>query len=402
MGGEDASSETVLIPTGYDPGSYPCIRSLSKRDVYTLVASENEDALEFDSRFCDERTVLPSPHDLQAYRDALLELATRSDVRTIIPVREEDIYLLSKYRERFEKHVSLAVPSLDALERVHDRKQLFDAAADAGVPIPETRLLSEVDDWDPELIIKSRYNLLAEDWVDGYDANAIEEVKTVEHVRPGEKPDVTALREEMKHDPIVQEFVPTSDEYMVAAIYDHGEPLATFQHRQIRGNSYTGGGSVYRESIYNEELEAVARTLLDHLDWHGLACIEYMKDERTGEFKLTEINPRMWQSLPFSVRAGADFPHYYWQLATGTPEEIDTGPEPGYEVGTGSHLLYGEFGYLLSVLRDESPHVPKPSLVGATIDLLWSCYEHPNFDYLRLDDPRPFVSGVKHMLSPRS
>ncbi|WP_158055583.1 carboxylate--amine ligase [Halorussus halophilus] len=402
MTGEDAQRDAVLIPTGYQPGSYPCLRSLGKRGVYTLVASETEDAPEFKSRFCDERGVLPSPDDSQAYRDALLGLAARPDVRTILPIREVDVYLLSKYRERFGKHVSLAVPPVAVLERVHDRKQLFDAAADAGVPIPETQLLSDVDDWSPELIIKSRYNLLCEDRIDGYRPGTVEEIKAVEHVRPGEKPDVAALRAQMKHDPIVQEFVPTSDEYMFAAIYDHGEPLATFQHRQIRGTSYTGGGSVYRESIYDEELESVGRTLLDHLDWHGLACIEYMKDARTGEFKLTEINPRMWQSLPFTVRVGADFPYYYWLQATGDSDRIDIGPEPGYEVGTGSHLLYGEVGYLLSVLRDESPHVQRPSLVGAAMAVLASCYKHPHFDYLRLDDPGPFVSGVGHMFSKLS
>jgi len=50
------------------------------------------------------------------------------------------------------------------------------------------------------------------------------------------------------------------------------------------------------------------RDLLDWLDWHGLACIEYIGDADTGEFVLVEINPRMWQSLAGAVAAGADFP----------------------------------------------------------------------------------------------
>jgi hypothetical protein len=105
----------------------------------------------------------------------------------------------------------------------------------------------------------------------------------------------------------------------------------------------------------------------------------------------------MYQSLPFTVRAGADFPYHYWLVATGRADRV----EPGYEVGTGSHLLYGELGYLLSVLRDDSPHVERPSLAGTAWEILSSCYEHPNFDYLRLDDPGPFLQGVRHMLSTR-
>ncbi|MFC4550103.1 MULTISPECIES: carboxylate--amine ligase [Halorussus] len=402
MAGKAGERESVLIPTGYDPAAYSCLRSLAERGIYTIVASENDDAPEFASRFCDETAVLPSPHDdLLAYKDALVGLTARPDVKTVIPIREEDAYVFAKYREAFEEHASLVTPDLETLERVHDRKQLFEAADRAGAPIPETRLLSGVDDWTPELIIKSRYNLLTDEWGGSGSPRRAEEVKTVKHLEPGETPDLDAVREEMKHEPIVQEFVPKDGEYMFGGIYDHGEPLATFQHRQIRGNSYTGGGGVYREAMYDPELEQVARDLLSELDWHGLACIEYMRDAETGEYKLTEINPRMWQSLPAAVRAGADFPHYYWLQATGQADEIDAGPHPGYEVGSSSHLLYGEVGHLLSVLRDESPHVERPSLVGTAWEILSSCYHRPNFDYLRADDPGPFVQGVGHMFSKR-
>jgi len=199
----------------------------------------------------------------------------------------------------------------------------------------------------------------------------------------------------MEHDPIVQEFIPKDGEYMFAALYDHGEPLATFQHRQIRGNSYTGGGGVYRESIYDPELEAVARDLLDELDWHGLACIEYMRDARTGQYVLTEINPRMWQSLPSTVQAGADFPYYYWLLANGRADEIDH----EYETGVGTHLLYGELGYLLSILREDSPHVERPSVTRTAGEILASVFTEPNFDYLSLDDFGPFLTGLKRKIS---
>ena len=390
----DGNRESVLIPTGYDPASYPSVRSLGGRGIHTIVASQYDDVPAAASRFCDETAVLPAPDDdLLAYRDALLGLAARPDVKTIVPIRPEDTYVFSKYEDEFEEYVSLVTPPMDVLRRAHDRILLAEAAERAGVPIPETRLMEEVDDWSEELIIKSRYNLLADEYVD-CEPNRSEIVKTVKHLRPGETPDFAAIRGEMKHDPIVQAFVPIEDEYMFAGLYDHGEPLATFQHKQIRGNSYTGGGGVYRESCYIEELERVARDLLAELNWHGLACIEYMQDAETGEFKITEINPRMWQSLPATVRMGADFPWWYWLQANGRADEI----EPGYELGVGSHLLYGELGYFLSILNEESPLVEKPKLRHAAWEILASCYEQPNFDYLRLDDPGPFVRGVLHLL----
>lgn len=383
----------VVIPTGHEAQSYVCVRSLSERGVRTIVASEKEAVPAAASRYCDESVDLPPPKaDLLAYRDALLELAERETIETIIPVRPEDGYVLSRYREEFEEHVSLPVPSFDQLRTVHDRLRLAEAAEAAGVPVPETRRLSDVDDWGPDLIVKSRYNLVVDDYVDHLDPGESAVVKAVKHLQPGAEPDPGAIREEYQHDPVVQEFVPYDEEYMFAGLYDHGEALATFQHHQIRGNSYTGGGGVYRRSTDIPELDAVADDLLSHLNWHGLACIEYMRDERTGEFVLTEINPRMWQSLPSTVRAGVDFPGYYWLQAMDRANEID----PDYEIGVGSHLLHGELGYLLSILTDDSPLVQRPSLAGTAWEIAASCLSEPHFDYLNLDDPGPFFQGLRN------
>jgi predicted ATP-grasp superfamily ATP-dependent carboligase len=386
---------SMLIPTGFDAGSYTSVRSLARLDVGTIIGSEHDDVPAAASRFCDEFVRLPSPtEDLLAYRDALVGVAARPEVRTIAPLRPQDPYVFAKYADRFEPYVSLVTPPMETLRTVHDRVRLVEAAEEAGVPAPETQLLSEVESWDEERIIKSRYNLLVDEYLPEWSPRDVATVKSVRHVRPGETPDVDEIEAEMKHEPIVQEYVRSSGEYVFGALYDHGEAVSTFQHRQIRGDSYTGGGGVYRESIADPELEAVGTQLLDHLDYHGLACIEYMRDADTGEYVLTEINPRMWQSLPCAVEAGADFPAHYWLLATGRGEEI----EPGYEVGVGSHLLYGELGHLLSIITDDSPFVEAPSLVGTAAEIAMSCYRMPNFDVLKFDDPRPFLRGVRHAI----
>lgn len=389
-----ADRYAVLIPASPLPHSYACARSLSERGVHTIVAAEDERLPTFASQFCDESVIVPSARDdLIAYKDALLGIAARPDVRTIVPIRPQDPYVLATYREEFDRYVDIVVPGAEALETVHDRIQLAQAAERAGVAMPETRPLDAVDDWEPELIVKSRYNLLASEYVDSYAPEESEIVKTIKHLQPGEKPDIDSIREEMGHTPIVQEYVRSSDEYVFGALYDHGEPLATFQHRQIRGNSYTGSGGVFRKTVHDPELEEAGRTLLDELDWHGLACVEFMEDAETGEFKVAEINPRMWQSLACAVHAGADFPYWYWLQGGGRPDLV----EPGYETDVGSHYLYGEAEHLLSVLRKDSPLVEKPSLAGTAWEIAKSCYETPNFDYLRFDDPGPFVREARNV-----
>jgi len=388
----------ALIPTGHDTQGYTCVQSLARLGVGTIIASEVPNVPAGTSRYCRECISVADPREnLLEYRDDLLDIAERPSVRTVIPIRPEGAYLLSRYRDQFEAVTNPFVPSFERFRSAVDRVRLVEAAADAGVPVPPTTTLGAVEEWSTQQVVKSRYNVLAAGVSPGIDPSDIAVEKQLTHLDAGEAPDAAALYERMGHEPIVQEYVPSSSEYMIGALYDHGEPLAMFQHRQIRGDSYTGGGGVYRESVAIPELEAVARALLDELDWHGLACIEYMRHEETGEFVLTELNPRMWQSLPSTVRAGADFPQYYWLAATGRRDRID----PEYDLGVGSHSLHGELRHLLSIVRTDSPIVAKPSVKRRAWEILASCLREPNFDYFALDDPRPFVQGAWNELSGR-
>ncbi|MFR9721695.1 hypothetical protein ACL00X_20535, partial [Aeromonas diversa] len=77
-------------------------------EVISSVSSQyfDRNAPAFRSKYCDETLLITSPHEsLTGYRDALLSLAERPDVGAIIPVREEDIYVLAKYRAEFAAHI---------------------------------------------------------------------------------------------------------------------------------------------------------------------------------------------------------------------------------------------------------------------------------------------------------
>lgn len=408
--------ESVIVPAVDVPSSFVTLRSLHERGVHTIAVSERDDPEVFCSRYCDEAIRVPSPaRSTVDYRDALLELAARDDVRTIVPVREEDIYVLSRYKAAFADHVETPFPDFETLRKVQDRKQLFEVATEAGVPVPETTLLTECTDWSRPKIVKGRYSILADayreapqavgkrgvrgDGEGGATETGLTNPPKTQYLPPGERPDVAELREQAGHVPVVQEYLPDTDEYSFCAMYDRGEVLATFQHRQIRGFSYSGGTSAFRKSVSEPDLEAEGLALLNALDWHGPADVEFKRDRRTGEFKLMEVNPRFWSSVPFAVQSGADFPWYYWLVATGRGDRI----EPGYEVGLGGHLLVGEISYLRSVMREDVPLVERPSLAVALATVLASFVRYPRFDYADRTDPCPFlryaynelVSGVR-------
>ncbi|WP_121744945.1 carboxylate--amine ligase [Natronorubrum halophilum] len=391
-----AGNGSVVVPGISAPSTVACVRSLGRRGIRTIVVSSDETTPAFQSKYCDEAVRVPSPHDdLVAYKDALRSLAMRPDVRTIIPVREPDVYVLSKYRDEFAEYVRTPWPTFETLARAQDRMRLFDAAETAGVAAPETALFTTAPDQERQWIVKPRYTILGDEYVDEYTPETCVSPPSTRYLESCHGATAEDVHVEMKHVPLVQEYVSTTEEYGFFALYDEGKPLATFQHRQRRGYSYAGGPSAFRESVDIPALEESGLALLDELDWHGLAMVEFLRDDETGEFKLMEVNPRFWSSLPFSVQTGADFPYYYWLLANGQRDRIDH----SYRPGIGGHLLRGELLYLHSVLTKEIELVEKPSISDAVSTVARSLYDQPRFDYLSRDDLRPFVRDLMNTFS---
>ena len=381
------SHGSAVVPAVYSPHAVSVMRSLAERDVRTIAAYERATPA-LGSRFCDESVLVPDPEDdLEGYRDALLSLARRPAVRAIVPMREVDVYVLSRHRSAFARHVDPTWPSFEAVRAAHDRLRLLEAARDAGVGVPETTLLGEVDDWTPRQVLKPRFAFLTTDYVDET-VTRPREPGSVRYLDRGVEPDVAEVRTEMDHDPLVQTYVP-GEEYALWALYIDGEPAVTCGKRQVRGQTYAGGTSVYRETVRVPGLEAAGRRLLDRLEWHGLASVQFKRDPETGAFTLLEVNPRVWVSVACPALAGVDFTDAYWRMATG-----GSVTQPDYETGVGTHRLLGEAMYLLSVARDDDLFVESPPIGAAVREVLASIADQPNFDYLALDDPVPFVRDV--------
>jgi len=381
--GERGRADAVVVSADHGGSSLACIRSLGRLGLTVVCVASRESAPALASSYCDERHVVPAPgEDLDGYRDALFEFARRPDVRTIVPLYEPDIYVLSKHRESFAEHVATPWCDFERVRRAQDRQELFAVADHVDVPAPETALLSEWDDWDSRSVVKPRYTLTVEDGGVTYP-----EVSVFE---PGERPDEDALVSEIGHEPVVQSHVPDGGEYGFFGVFDEGEPVRTFQHRRARSYTYDGGASVYREAVDDPDLAAAGTRLLRALNWHGPAMAEFRRDARDGTFRLLEVNPRFWGSLPLAVAAGVDFPATYYRLATGQTNGFD----PGYEPGVGCHTLRGEASYLHSVLRYDYDHAERPSFARSVAAVCASIARQPNFDYLAVDDPSPFARDL--------
>jgi hypothetical protein len=306
-----------------------------------------------------------------------MNISKKTDSLTIFPIREVDIYVLSKYKSELSNHIKTPWVDFEKFDQVRDRVKLLELAQEVDVPVPKWSLATDWDQPGPA-IAKARYSIQEEDTGTFYGGT--------EFLEAGERPDAGTLERKMRHIPLIQEVIP-GDEYGFFALMNEGEYISKFQHKRLRSINYTGGASTFRKSVQSERLEALATRLLEPLEWTGPVMVEFKKDSRDGTFKLMEINPRFWGSLPLAVSSGVDFPFNYYQLAANQVMQ-----EQGeYELGVRSQRSLDEFGYLESILNKDGPsYIDKPSFWRSAYNV-FSAFSSSESDYFSWDDPLPFL-----------
>jgi glutathione synthase/RimK-type ligase-like ATP-grasp enzyme len=116
----------------------------------------------------------------------------------------------------------------------------------------------------------------------------------------------------------VQELLSNSKE-VFAGFYlcKNGEILSFYNHERIRTFPKKGGVSVYSKSGNDDKIKLAGTEIIRKLNWTGLLMIEFLQDEITGNYKLIEINPRLWGSIMLSEFNGSSFIESYIQLSLG-------------------------------------------------------------------------------------
>lgn len=100
-------------------------------------------------------------------------------------------------------------------------------------------------------------------------------------------------------------------------LFRHGKPAGYYGHQRIRTYPVKGGVTVYSRLAFNPEIEAAGNALLAGLKWHGVAMVEYLHDPTDGQYKLIEINPRLWGSILLSEKGETQFLPNYVRTALG-------------------------------------------------------------------------------------
>jgi len=314
----------VLLTDGNFKHTLAAVRSLGKRGIEVTVLSHLSVSISFFSKYCRHPVIAPDPEKDPRFAAFLLDYVKKNHVDVVLPVSFAAVMQVSRIRHELEKYTKIPLADEAALDIAGSKDRTIQYAETIGICVPKT--------WYPRT--EAEVGVIAHEV--SYPA-VIKGSEESGFVRYANAPDELSEKYRLiaRHSPVIQEYI-TGEGYGFFALYNHGTARAIFMHKRIREYPVTGGPSAVAVSVNDPALREVGLRILDSLHWHGVAMVEFKKDENTGAFVLMEINPKFWGSLGLSIAAGVDFPY----LASRMAMDGDIEPVFHYESGVKYRWLF--------------------------------------------------------------
>jgi predicted ATP-grasp superfamily ATP-dependent carboligase len=280
--------------------------------------------------------------DVDAALTELGELLRALRPDALMPLDDASVWLCAELPT--VEGAVLVGPSGPRAELTLDKRLQMRAAAEAGLPVPPTRVCSEPEDAFAEPL---EYPvMLRPAFAIGRQGNRLRTGPRAACAGPAElERAAESYRDGTPF--LVQPYVAGVGEGLFG-IALRGEVAHWSAHRRVRMMSPQGSGSSACVSIpVDEELKAGAAAMLSAAGWDGIFMVELLRDGQ-GRPWFVELNGRAWGSMALARRLGLEYPA--WAVATSLGDSLPAAPPPPPEPLVCRHLGR-ELVHLLIVMR---------------------------------------------------
>ena len=310
--------KSVFLLDGSQNSSLAVLRTLESKGIKCHVGEYFTPNICTESKYCKKIVQYPSPYTkVNDFKRFVLEYIEKKNFSAIFPMTDATIPLvLDELGKTKFKHLISHINKEKYL-KASDKNFLIKLAKQLSVPYPETVVVDDTfdinklaDNLDYPVVIKpSKSKILFNGKTISlnvtYASNSEEFIKILKF----------GLKYKIKY--MVQKFI-KGDGIGFFCLYQNGSLKKYFFHKRILEKPPTGGVSVLCESICEDiPIKNYATKLLNELQWHGVAMVEFKKDYITGIPFLMEINARFWGSLELAIRSGVDFPFETYNMICG-------------------------------------------------------------------------------------
>lgn len=285
-------------------------RSLGKEGIEVYGIDRYPNALAFSSKFCKKSFVFADPITTpEKLLDQMIELGKGLNEKAVLlPTSDYYTEFVSNFRSELSDYFLFNIPDSSVLETLFDKSRQYVLASQLGIPIPTTFSPDSID----ELMEKGSTisypafmkGVSSHEWYShfenkGFVAHSLDELQQLYNLISSKNLRV-----------VIQEIIqgPNSNHYKVCAYYTKEQKLlALFSTQKTRQFPADFGIGSFMTSMDCPELTKLGRMFFEGIGYTGVGSIEFKKDDRDGQFKLLELNPRFWKQNNHPTFAGINF-----------------------------------------------------------------------------------------------
>ncbi len=303
----------ILVTDGEYKHALGIVRSLGRQGHQVSVLVQRQRALAARSKFCSGVEVVPEL-TIENFADVVSRVLERTKYDLLMPVGFGSTLAAARHKEKLTKLTHVEVAEASKIKFAADKKLVREMALRLGLHAPASIYPSSAEEAE-ELAGKLEYPVVLKPASEGL-PKGIRIVRSQKEIMASFESLRATWPISCSELPMIQSFV---DGYGCGffALYQNGVCKRIFMHRRIREYPPDGGVSCCAESFYDAELKEVGIKLLDAMNWHGVAMVEFRYDPVQKKYTLLEVNPKFWGSLDLALAAGADFPRYLCEMASG-------------------------------------------------------------------------------------
>jgi predicted ATP-grasp superfamily ATP-dependent carboligase len=304
------------------------IRSLGKAGLQLTLGCDSHRSGALHSRYVHERILLPHlARDIPCYLSALCDILESGSFDAVFPTGDSIVLVLSNHKAELPHPQRLLVPDAAAAAICKDKLLTAEFAAGLGLESPRTicpesreALVQACNALSFPCVLKPR--ITAGSVGMQFASNPAELLAAYD-----ELPGLVNLGFDFRR-PLIQQKI-SGEVHEVCALFNRGQVRAVLTQRRLLMFPAAGGAGIYNETTDEPELKELAIRLLEALQWHGPAQVEFIRDSASGYPYLLEINGRFWGTLGLAIAAGMDFPALACRMAI----DGDVEPQWSYRVG---------------------------------------------------------------------
>lgn len=242
----------------------------------------------------------------------LQELDADYGFHLIIPATESSLLWIRSFPEDHVVRKKSIVSCNATIDTALNKETVLALAKSLGIPVPRSRLLTSHKAMESQWSFPTVLKPVRSKVENGKHFKSY----SVCIARNAEAKDLF-LRKNLSHTDIQEQEWVAGSGVGVEVLYDCGKLVWHFVHRRLHEWPLTGGASSLRIAAPdNPVLVDYSRQLLDALQWHGVAMVEW-RCTPDGKFYFIELNPRLWGSLPLTIAAGVNIPEGLLLLSQG-------------------------------------------------------------------------------------